>query len=64
VTTERVALDHDARLETVKPATMLLHKPFGFDAIDGRSAASGAGRAIGPARSSTWLLDAMRRLRT
>lgn len=29
VTTERVELDADARLETVEPATLLLHKPAG-----------------------------------
>jgi len=40
VTTERVALDPEARLEAVEPATILLHKPSGFDAIDGRSPAS------------------------
>lgn len=40
VTTERVELDPDARLEAVEPATILLHKPAGFDAIDGRSPAS------------------------
>lgn len=35
VTDERIELDADARLETVEPATILLHKPAGFDAIDG-----------------------------
>ena len=40
VTTERVELDPEARLEPVEPATILLHKPSGFDAIDGRSPAS------------------------
>ena len=40
VTTERVELDPEARLEAVEPATILLHKPSGFDAIDGRSPAS------------------------
>jgi hypothetical protein len=64
VTTERLELDPDARLEALEPTTILLHKPSGFDAIDGRSAANGAGQTIDPARSSTWLLDAMRRLRT
>ncbi|MGN6153592.1 MAG: hypothetical protein ACTHOH_16545 [Lysobacteraceae bacterium] len=64
VTAERLEFDPEARLEAVKPAMMLLHKPFGFDAIDGRSAANGAGQTIDPARSSTRLLDAMRHLRT
>ena len=40
VTTERVELDPEARLEAVEPATILFHKPSGFDAIDGRSPAS------------------------
>lgn len=35
VTGERVELDPDARLEPVEPATILLHKPAGIDAIDG-----------------------------
>lgn len=32
---ERVELDPDARLEPVEPATVLLHKPAGFDTSDG-----------------------------
>ncbi|UPG85364.1 rRNA pseudouridine synthase [Luteibacter aegosomatis] len=35
VTDERVELDPDARLDAVEPATILLHKPPGYDAIDG-----------------------------
>jgi len=35
VSSEVVALDDDARLEAVEPATFLLHKPAGFDAISG-----------------------------
>jgi 23S rRNA pseudouridine2604 synthase len=35
VSDERVALDPAARLEPVEPATILLHKPAGFDAIAG-----------------------------
>ena len=52
VTDERVALDPEARLEAVEPAMMLLHKPSGFDAIDGPSRPGGVGRVIDPARSS------------
>src|SRR6185436_11248398 len=38
---ESVALADDARLEPVEPATFLLHKPAGYDAISGpRPAAS------------------------
>jgi len=40
VTVERVELDPDARPEAVEPATILLHKPAGFDAIDGSRPAS------------------------
>lgn len=40
VTDERVELDPEARLDAVEPATILLHKPAGFDAIEGRSPAS------------------------
>lgn len=32
---ERIDIDPDARLEPVEPATILLHKPAGVDAIDG-----------------------------
>lgn len=35
VTTERVELDPEARPGPAEPATMLLHKPAGFDSIDG-----------------------------
>lgn len=35
VTVERVALDPGASLEAVEPATILLHKPAGYDAISG-----------------------------
>ncbi|GAB2514930.1 rRNA pseudouridine synthase [Lysobacter humi (ex Lee et al. 2017)] len=35
VTDERIEIDPDARLEDVEPATILLHKPVGIDAIDG-----------------------------
>ena len=38
---EVVTLDPDARLEAVEPATVLLHKPVGYDAISGRKAAAG-----------------------
>jgi len=40
VTTERVALDPEAVLEAPQPATILLHKPAGFDTIDGDKPAS------------------------
>ncbi len=35
ITSERVTLADDARLEPVEPATILLHKPTGFDTIRG-----------------------------
>ena len=41
VTTETVAIDPAAHLETVEPATILLHKPVGYDTISGRKAAAG-----------------------
>src|SRR5690242_13443685 len=41
VATEVVALDPAAQLEAVEPATILLHKPVGYDAIKGRKAAAG-----------------------
>ena len=41
VSTEAVALDPAAQLEAVEPATILLHKPVGYDAIKGRKAAAG-----------------------
>ncbi|GAB3383990.1 RNA-binding protein [Lysobacter fragariae] len=40
VTTQRVELDPDAVLEAPEPATILLHKPAGWDAIEGRKPAS------------------------
>ena len=40
VTDERIDVDMDARLEAVEPATILLHKPAGFDAIDGAKPAA------------------------
>jgi len=35
VTTERIEIDADARLDEVEPATVLFNKPAGIDAIDG-----------------------------
>jgi 23S rRNA pseudouridine2604 synthase len=40
VSTEAIEIDPDARLETTEPATILLHKPIGFDAISGRNPAA------------------------
>lgn len=40
VSTERVELDPAAVLEAPEPATILLHKPVGFDAIDGKQPAT------------------------
>lgn len=40
VSGERVERDPDARLEPVEPATILLHKPAGYDAIGGRNPAA------------------------
>lgn len=40
VSSERVELEPGARLEPVEPATILLHKPAGFDAIEGRKPAA------------------------
>jgi len=40
VSTEHVELDPAAVLEAPEPATVLLHKPAGFDAIDGRNPAA------------------------
>ena len=40
VTDERVELDPDAVLEAPEPATILLHKPVGFDAIEGSQPAA------------------------
>ena len=41
VSNESVLLDPAAQLETVEPATVLLHKPVGYDTISGRKAAAG-----------------------
>jgi len=41
VSTEHVELDPEAKPDAVEPATILLHKPIGFDAISGRKAAAG-----------------------
>src|SRR3546814_18821533 len=40
VSIEVVTVDPAPRLERVAPATILLHKPVGFDAISGRKAAT------------------------
>lgn len=40
VSTETVELDPAAELEAVEPATVLLHKPVGYDTISGRKAAA------------------------
>src|SRR3546814_7212632 len=40
VSIEVVTVDPAARPERVEPATILLHKPVGFDAISGRKAAT------------------------
>jgi 23S rRNA pseudouridine2604 synthase len=40
VSGERVEIDPAARLQAAEPATLLLHKPPGFDAIDGPQPAS------------------------
>jgi 23S rRNA pseudouridine2604 synthase len=40
VTVERVELDPNARLEAIEPATILLHKPPGLDAINGDNSVS------------------------
>jgi 23S rRNA pseudouridine2604 synthase len=41
VSGELVAIDPTAQLETVEPATVLLHKPVGYDTISGRKVAAG-----------------------
>ena len=41
VSGEVVTLDPDARLQAVEPATVLLHKPVGYDTISGRKTAAG-----------------------
>ena len=40
VTGESVSIDPAAQLEAVEPATILLHKPVGYDTISGRKAAA------------------------
>ena len=40
VTNETVTIDPAAQLETVEPATILLHKPVGYDTISGRKPAA------------------------
>ncbi|MEF9978027.1 MAG: rRNA pseudouridine synthase [Thermomonas sp.] len=40
VSSETVTIDPAAQLETVEPATILLHKPVGYDTISGRKAAA------------------------
>jgi 23S rRNA pseudouridine2604 synthase len=40
VSTESIAIDPEARLEATEPATILLNKPPGFDAIEGRNPAA------------------------
>ena len=40
ITGESVTLADDARLEPAEPATILLHKPAGYDTIQGRKPAS------------------------
>ncbi|TZF91520.1 rRNA pseudouridine synthase [Cognatilysobacter lacus] len=52
VENQTVLLDERAKLENVEPATVLLHKPVGIDAIEGRSP---AGALITP--ESRWADD-------
>jgi 23S rRNA pseudouridine2604 synthase len=40
VSTEEVTLDEEARLDAVEPATILLHKPVGYDTISSRNPAA------------------------
>ena len=40
VSRETVTLDEEARLEAVEPATVLLHKPVGYDTISGLNPAA------------------------
>ena len=40
VSTETVELDPAAHLEAIEPATVVLHKPVGYDTISGRKAAA------------------------
>ncbi len=53
VTTEAVAVDPAARLAAAEPATILLHKPAGFDTISGPKPAAGLVRP-----DSRWSGDA------
>ncbi len=41
ITNERIEIDPAAVLDSPEPATVLLHKPVGFDAIAGRKQAAG-----------------------
>lgn len=41
VSTEAIAVDPAAQLEAIEPATVLLHKPAGYDTISGPRAAAG-----------------------
>jgi 23S rRNA pseudouridine2604 synthase len=52
VSDEKVEIDPDARLQAAEPATLLLHKPAGVDAIDGPQPAAAL---VGPA--SRWAED-------
>ena len=53
VSGERVDIDPDARIEAIEPATVLLHKPVGFDAISGPDPAAALVRA-----DARWAEDA------
>src|SRR3546814_10270983 len=48
VSIEVVTVDPAARLERVEPATILLHKPVGFDGISGRKAAKNGRATVRP----------------
>ena len=52
VSDETVEIDPDARLEATEPATVLLHKPPGFDAIAGHKPA-----AVLVAPATRWIDD-------
>lgn len=52
VTDEVVALDEDARKTPVEPATLIFHKPAGFDAFNGIGSA-----AMGIAAETHWADD-------
>ena len=41
VTTEAIEVDPAAQLAAAEPATILLHKPVGYDTVSGRKAAAG-----------------------